>query len=154
MFSIIFGSVFIIIALIATWAYIPLPVRQKTAAFIASATGTDPQNSALVEEIFISSSPEKKREVLLGQLKKEIGEIKKTVTEEKTSVTNKVAAEPNNQPALGENSPDPIAAVEEIIKKLEEVNDDEGIKEKITEKVLETILPPPKPLECKAEDKS
>lgn len=102
----------------------------------------------MVKEVITPASPQEKRETLLKELKKNIEVIKEQTAEPVKVAKSSVVTTETNQPQRPSTAA-LIGSSEKIIKELEEANDDAGTKEKIIERIIETILPQKSsPSEC------
>lgn len=125
-----FFSLGILISLLAVgWYYVPPPTKDKVVAFIGGALERSTQEIPVsFRDQILPKSPEKKREVLLGELKQKLEEVKDLVSEESQT--------PGATPAIT-SAADLILQGEEIIKALEEANEEKpGIADKILNKIF------------------
>lgn len=132
----------VIIALIIGWRYLPDHIRDKTAAFIGlAARGNKQEVKRFVEDVVLPKDPREKRKVLLEELKKNITELK-----ERNNLSLGVKPDTNHNIKsaihLKQTSSDQlIGAAGGIIKELEDANGDESIGQKITERIIDAVLP-------------
>ena len=129
------SSILIIFAVAAGWYYVPQDFKDKTAAFIGVAASRDTgEIKNFIGDVILPQDPEKRREVLVKELKKNLLEIK-----ERAMNTGKAITFPKklNTKTIEEI----ISSSEGIIKELEESNDDSSLGEKIQDRVLDLVLP-------------
>ena len=132
------SSILIIFAVAAGWYYVPQDFKDKTAAFIGVAASRDTgEIKNFIGDVILPQDPEKRREVLVKELKKNLLEIKERIV--KTEKDGKAAAplKKINAKTIEEI----ISSSEGIIKELEESNDDSSLGEKIQDRVLDLVLP-------------
>lgn len=130
-----FLSLAVLVSMLAiVWYYIPLPARDKVVAFIGGALERDSKEfPALIRDRVLPKNPEKEREVLLGELKQKLEEVKTIVSEE-------VAENASGDTSANISAADLISQSEEIIKALEEANQEKpGIADKILEKIFPVV---------------
>ncbi len=113
----------IIFASAVGWYFMPEGWRGKISSAASIALRGDKQEiKKFIGKTVLPEDPEKRRTVLLGELKKSLAEVKKGGADGLTS-----------QNFLG--------TVEEIVKDLEEANHDKSIIQKITERVVDKVFP-------------
>ena len=103
----------------------------------------------MIKNSVLPQNPEEKREVLIRELKKNLKEIKEA-TSPQTSLNQKLksAVSVDPKPAPSQKIKELISSSESAIEKLEEANGDKSVTEKITERVLEIIMPSKEKIEC------
>lgn len=150
MFKFFIYTFLVIAALVIGWHYLPDYVRDRAVAFIGIAARGDKQEvKKFVEDVVLPKDPKEKRKVLLEELKKNITELKKRniVSQEIKSQTNYNTE--SVTPLKKASADQLIGAAGGIIKELEDANGDGTIGQKITERIIDAILPPRKEAECK-----
>lgn len=124
------------------WYYAPVSFREKAAAFVGFAIRHDTgEIKNFVENIAFPKDPEKRREILISELEKNITEFKrrggslaaknqekKSVLGQKTDIQNKSGAEL-------------IASSEKLIEELKQTSQNRSPSERIIERIMNTILP-------------
>ena len=116
----------------------------------AAATRDTGEIKNIFKETVLPKNPEEKREVLIQELKKNLREIK-----EVADPGNYISQNPKSSTAINKNTASSqnkikelISSSENAIEKLEESNGDKSITEKITERVIEIILPGKEKTKC------
>lgn len=142
MFKFLIYTFLVIVVLIVGWRYLPEHIRNKTAAFIGlAARGNKQEVKRFVEDVVLPKDIKEKRKILLEELKKNITELKgrNIVSKEIKSQTNHNT---ESATSLKKASTDQlIGAAGGIIKELEDANNDESIGQKITERIIDAVLP-------------
>jgi len=142
----------LVFAITISWHYLPPHIREKAAAFVGIARKGDKQEvKRFIEEVILPPDPKKRREVLLKELKKNITEVKQRFSN-KTKDNAPAKTSSNESSFASASSGELIGSAEDLIKELEEANDDASIGEKITERIIDTILPPQSTMECKVKN--
>lgn len=143
------ATLFIIFLVAAGWYYLPVTLRDKVAAFIGIAASRDTgEIKTLVEDVILPSDPQERRAVLIGELKKNIALLKQ---KSPTGVLRQAAKKPTdgkvNEAASIEEI---VGASEKILDELEVANGDASVREKITERIFDTIFSPKSaPVDCR-----
>ena len=120
-----FITIFLVLVFAAAigWYFMPEGWRGKISGVASVALRGDRQEvKKYFKDIVLPQNPEKRRTVLLGELKKNLAEVKK-------EGMNGLAGQSF------------ISAVEEIVKDLEEANHDKSISQEVTERVFDKIFP-------------
>lgn len=160
--KILFLILFVGIVVLVAWRHLPVEMRQKGAAFVGIALKRDGQEfKKFVEDAVIPQSSEKRREVLIKELKSNIQEIKRQVAppykgenptafssesvlqqkeSEKNDLARPDAKSADNSP-FGEVTKELIIRSEKVIQELEKVNNDNGLQREVASRVLDKILP-------------
>lgn len=145
---IVISTIFTFIALASGWYFVPNNIKSKTLAFVGAAVEHD---SGEIKNIFkdavLPENPEEKREILIQELKKNLKEIKEAaILPPFANQKLKSAGPPDKN--IASKIKELISSSESAIEKLEEANDDKSVIEKITERVIEIILPDKETDEC------
>lgn len=146
-----FLVVVLLFILTVGWYYLPINIRDKAAAFLGLALRRDSgEIKRFVADVALPQEPEKRRKVLLEELKKNVTEIKRrSATALKTS-KEKDESYPDNSPDIpssGKTYPtdastkELITTSEQIIEELEKTISDQSLGRKLTSKILDTIFP-------------
>lgn len=152
--KLLFTTTLTIVAIWAGWGYLPPNVRNKLTAFVGAARNGDMVEVAgeakrIFKATALPGNPEKRRTVLLTELKKNLEAIKDTPLDASEEIKPKTSSRTNTEPGRA-SSGAVVESSKEIIKKLEEANDDTSVTTKIIERVLERILPAQ---QCAVEEK-
>lgn len=130
------------------WFYIPNNAKNKMLAFVGAAVERD---SGEIKNIFkdavLPENPEEKRGILIQELKKKLKEIKETAVLPPLANSKLKSAGLLDKNASSKIK-ELISSSESAIEKLEEANGDKSVTEKITERVIEIILPSKEKTEC------
>jgi len=148
--KIIILTLFVSAALASGWYYVPSDTKNKMLAFVGAAAIHDTgEIKNMIKNSVLPQNPEEKREVLIRELKKNLKEIKEA-TSPQTSLNQKLksAVSVDPKPAPSQKIKELISSSESAIEKLEEANGDKSVTEKITERVLEIIMPSKEKIEC------
>src|SRR3989338_1305966 len=96
----------------------------------------------MIKNSVLPQNPEEKREVLIRELKKNLKEIKEATNPQiSLNRKSKSTASVNTNLAPSPKIKELISSSESAIEKLEEANGDKSVTEKITERMLEIIMP-------------
>ena len=129
------SSILIIFAVAAGWYYVPQDFKDKTAAFIGVAASRDTgEIKNFIGDVILPQDPEKRREVLVKELKKNLLEIK-----ERAMNTGKAITFPKKLNT--KTTEEIISSSEKIIKELEESNSDKSLAQEAGGKILDNVFP-------------
>lgn len=118
------------------WYYLPQNWREKIFASIGVAWRGDKQEvKEFINGTLLPQDPEKRRVVLLQELKKNLYEIKKRESND----TAKSKEDEVGQVAA--NTGELIGAAEKVIKELENTNTDKSVTREVVERIVERLLP-------------
>lgn len=107
-----------LIVFAVVWYYIPEPTKDKVVNFTGKAVQSDPKElPTLAKEEFLPN-PEEKREILIGELKKNLENIK-----------------------TGTDLPKSIAESEKLLEELKTLNQEKPISASVFNRALDLILP-------------
>lgn len=142
-------TAFLVFALAVAWYYAPSNVRDNATAFIGGVFRNGAKNvPAFVRKTVTPQDPTEKRKLLLRDLKKNLSDIKGKVTSAVGQTTEESVSGSSEIATL-------VGASEDIINKLEASSEEAGVSSKITERILDTVLPRTKRGgECSVEDKT
>lgn len=140
----------VITALVIGWRYLPDHIRNKASAFIGIAAKGDKQEvKRFVEDVALPKDPKEKRKTLLEELKKNVAELKRRNIVPQ-GIKSSASDNTESATSLKKASADQlIGAAGGIIKELEDANNDESIGQKITERIIDAVLPSRQEAECK-----
>lgn len=112
------------------WYYLSPATRDKTMAFIGSALQRDTREIAatLVDE-FTPESPQEKEKALFSKLKENFTEVKSVLNKQ-----DKESAAKNDVEKV-------LAESEKLVQELEAINKEDGVKEKLMDRVLDSVFP-------------
>lgn len=136
-----FSSALLIIVLVwFGWHYTPPEVKSRILKTVGIAARRDPvEIRHFLRDVVLPADPAERRAVLTSELKENIAELKRRV--------DAPALAPASDPELSKASlPELISASDGIIRELEVSHRDMSLKEKVTERVLDAVLP--RPAEC------
>ena len=136
-------TLFVSAALAFGWYYIPSDTKNKMLAFVGAAAIHDTgEIKNIIKNSVLPQNPEEKREVLIRELKKNLKEIKEATNPQiSLNRKSKSTASVNTNLAPSPKIKELISSSESAIEKLEEANGDKSVTEKITERMLEIIMP-------------
>lgn len=108
-----------ILLLAVAWYYVPEPTRNKVVTFTGKAAEQEPGRiTELAKEEFLPKDPVEKREILIGELKKNVESIK-----------------------TGTDIPKSIIEAEKLLAELELVNKEKPIASNVLNRALDLVLP-------------
>ncbi len=130
----IFSTTLVIFVIAAGWYYTPSQIRERLSAFIGLAARRDTgEIKNFIEDVVLPEDAAERREVLIGELKKNITEIKRrSDPKAQGSGENKTKAA-----TTGEL----IEASERALEELEKSSGDASVGGAVADKILEIVLP-------------
>lgn len=130
------ATILVVFASAIGWYYLPQNWREKIFASMGVVLRGDQQEvKKFIGEVVLSQDPEKRRAVLLQELKKDVAEIKRR----ESGDTAKSKEDEVGQVAT--NTGEFIGAVEKVIKELEIANADKSVSREVVERIVERLLP-------------
>ena len=129
------STTLIIFSVSVGWYYTPNAIREKMVAFVglAAERNTGEIKNFLADTI-LPSDPQERREVLIGELKKNIAEIKRW-SDPKTAQGGK------NTKIKTETTKELLEASEKALEELEKSSGDSSVGGVVADKILDAILP-------------
>ena len=128
------------------WHYTPRHTRERLLGFIGIVSrGNVGDVKTAIGDLILPEDPEERREILIGELKKNLRELRAQAGEgEAAADASGVQASAIAAASTGEL----IAASEDIIKELEAANGDKSVGGTIIERIIDRALPA-QSVECK-----
>ncbi len=128
----------LVFILAAGWHYLPQTSRGKVISFIGAAASRDTgEIKNFIGDVLLPPDPEKRRTVLVEELKKNFSEFKR-----RSSRDGSIKNGPSSSSQLGKATTQQIlGASEKILAELEAANDDKSLPREAAERILDIILP-------------
>lgn len=137
----LFSTILLIFIIAVGWYYLPISWRKQAAFLMAAVMGRDTgEIKNIVKNEILVSDQEKRKSVLVKELKKNIAEIKKQTgggTKKNTKEDSSVSPIKSGDQTIGAL----IGASEKALEELEKIGGGGSSGEKIIERVVEYILP-------------
>lgn len=123
--KLIISTIIGLLALAVIWYYVPEPTRNKVITFTDKALQRDSSEiPAFAREEFLPKDPAEKRELLIGELKKNVEDIKKGLLAQ-----------------AGTELPKSIIESEKLLAELEHANKEKTITTGVLDRALDLVLP-------------
>ena len=138
------GTIVIIVLVAGAWYYTPVSIKEKVLGFVGLAAPRG-EIKNLGEDVILPADPEERREVLVRELKKNVGELKRRAAKSGTvDAGMSISVRDTASPVIAKaDTKEVIGAAEKLLDELEKSSGDKSAGDKILERIIERILPPP-----------
>ena len=120
----------------------PQETRENVMAFIGMAVSRDKQGlQKFLGDFILPEDPVKRREVLIGELQKSIQEIKKRQAKLSNDDPSVSSGEDPDQMGAETSVSDLLDYSAELLKELQDSNQDKPIGTTVTEKIIDATIP-------------